>query len=95
MSPISTPQHLIPEIIAGEENWVIWSIVESQQNKRKRGQPVEYLVLWEGYPNKDATWELWEHIQGTAEEVLAEFYYKYPDTPIDTYQSQRVQNKQS
>jgi len=35
----------MPEIIAGAENWVIQGIVESQQNKRKRGQPVEYLVL--------------------------------------------------
>jgi len=56
-SPTLTPQHPIPEIIAGEENWVVRGIVESWQNKRKHGQPVEYLVLWEGYPDEDATWE--------------------------------------
>ena len=67
--PTSTPQHPIPEIIAGEENWVVRGIVESRRNNRKRGQPVEYLVLWGGYPDEDTIWESWEHIQGTAEEV--------------------------
>jgi len=33
----STPQHPIPEIIAGEENWLVRGIVESSQNQRKHG----------------------------------------------------------
>ena len=68
--------------------------MESRQNNRKRGQPVQ-LVLWEGYPDEDATWEPWEHIQGTAEEALEEFHNKYPDAPLelDTYESKWVQSK--
>jgi len=92
--PISTPQYPIPEIIAAEENWVVQGILESWQNKRKRVQPVEYLVLWESYPDEDAIWEPWEHIQGTVEEVLPEFHHKYPDPLIDTNQSQQLQSKQ-
>jgi len=37
MSLTSTPQYPIPEIIAGEENWLARAIVESQRNKRKGG----------------------------------------------------------
>jgi len=65
----STPQHPIPKIIAGEENCVVRAIVESRHNKRKHCQPVEYLVLWESYPDEDMTWEPWKQIQGTEEEV--------------------------
>jgi len=41
--------------LEGEENWEVREIVESRRNSRKRGRPVEYLVLWEGYPDEEAT----------------------------------------
>ena len=45
---------------------------------RKKGEPIEYLVLWEGYPDEGATWEPYENIKGTAEEALAAYRAKNP-----------------
>ena len=44
-----------PEPIDGEENWIVREIVDSRRNNRKKGKPIEYLVLWEGYSNEEAT----------------------------------------
>ena len=45
----------VPEVeeIDRELNWEVREIVDSRQNRRKKHNPIEYLVLWEGYPNKD------------------------------------------
>ena len=59
-----------PEPIDGEENWIVREIVDSQRNNRKKGKPIEYLVLCEVYPDEEATWEPDENIKGTAEEAL-------------------------
>ena len=67
-----------PEPIDGEENWIVWEIVDSRRNNRKKGKPIEYLVLWEGYPYKEATWQPYENIKGTAEEALAAYRAKNP-----------------
>ena len=69
-----------PEPIDGEENWIVRAIVDSRKNNRKKGKPVEYLVLWEGYPDEEATWEPLENIQGTAEEALKAYRDKNPNT---------------
>ena len=74
-------QHQIilePEEIDGETNWVVRQVVDSRQNRRKRGQPIEYLVLWEGYPDEDGTWEIYENLEATAEGSLRDFHTKYP-----------------
>ena len=68
-----------PEPIDGEENWVVRAIVDSRKNNRKKGKPTEYLVLWEGYPDEEATWEPYENIKGTADEALEEFKKKNPE----------------
>ena len=36
-----------PEPLDGEENWIVREIVDSRRNNRKKGKPIEYLVLWE------------------------------------------------
>jgi hypothetical protein len=71
------------EILEGEENWEVRNIVESRRNGRKRGRPVEYLVLWEGYPDEKATWEPYEHLAGTSEEKLKEFHRRYLEAEKD------------
>ena len=38
-----------------EVNYIIQEIVESCRNNTKKGKPIEYLILWEGYPNKEGT----------------------------------------
>jgi len=71
------------EILEGEENWKVREIVESGRNSRKRGKPVEYLVLWEGYPDEEATWESYEYLRETSEDRLKEFHRKYPGAERD------------
>jgi hypothetical protein len=72
-----------PEIeeIEGEENYVLREVVDSRVNRRKK--KVEYLVLWEGYEQEDATWEPWDHLQKSAEEALVDFHKRYPKKPRD------------
>ncbi|KAH0612478.1 uncharacterized protein H6S33_008858, partial [Morchella sextelata] len=70
-----------PEEIEGEQNWVVREVADSRV--KKKGRRVEYLVLWEGYENEDATWEPWEHLKKSAEEALRDFHMRYPKKPKD------------
>ena len=65
-----------PEPIDGEVNYVVREIVENRRDNRKKGKPVEYFVLWEGYPDEEGTWEKYDKLKGTAEEALQEFRAK-------------------
>jgi hypothetical protein len=72
-----------PEVeeIDGEVNWVVREVADSRVNRQKK--IVEYLVLWEGYEQEDATWEPWEHLRNSAEKVLLSFHKRYPRKPRD------------
>ena len=65
------------EEIDGELNWEVREIVVSRQNRRKKHSPIEYLVLWKGYPEEDGTWEVYENLKGTADELLQAFNRRY------------------
>ena len=67
-----------PEPIDGEENCIVREIVDSRRNNQKKGKPIEYLVLWEGCPGEEATWESFENINGKAEEALVSYRAKNP-----------------
>ena len=67
------------ESIDGEENWIVRKIVNSRRNNRKKGKPTEYPIPWEGDPNKEATWEPYKNIKGTAEEALEAYRGKNPN----------------
>ena len=69
------------EIIEGEENYVVREVADSRVNRQKK--KIEYLVLWDGYDNEDATWEPWEHLRHTAVEALRDFHKRYPKKPQD------------
>ena len=69
----------IPEPIDGEVNYVVREIVESRRDNWEKGKPVEYFVLWEGYPDEEGTWETYEKLKGIAEETLQEFRVKNPN----------------
>ena len=68
-----------PEPIGGEVNYVVREIIESRKDNRKKGKPVEYFVLWEGYPDEEGTWETYDKLKGTAEEALQEFRVRNPN----------------
>ncbi len=72
-----------PEVeeIEGEENHVVREVADSRVNRSKK--KVEYLVLWEGYEQEDATWEPWEHLRNSAEKALISFHKRYPRKPRD------------
>ena len=71
-----------PEPIDGEVNYFVREIVQSRRNNRKKGKPTEYLVLWEGYPDEEGTWETYDKLKGTAEEALQEFISKNDFWPL-------------
>ncbi len=72
-----------PEVeeIEREENHVVREVADSRVNRSKK--KVEYLVLWEGYEQEDATWEPWEHLRNSAEKALISFHKRYPRKPRD------------
>ena len=43
------------EEINGELNLKVREIVDSRQHRQKKYNPIEYLVLLEGYPDEDGT----------------------------------------
>ena len=40
-------------------------------------------MLWEGYPDEDGTWEVYENLKGTADELLQAFNRRYPKAMKD------------
>ena len=66
------------EEIDGKLNWEVREIVDSRENRQKKYNPIEYLVLWKGYPDKDGIWEVYDKLKGTDDELLQAFHRKYP-----------------
>ena len=64
-------------LINGEENWEIEEILASRKG-RGIGARAEYLVMWRGFPEDEATWEPYENLKGTAEEALRKFHLQNP-----------------
>jgi Chromo (CHRromatin Organisation MOdifier) domain len=62
----------LPEIIDGEEEWVIEEILDSKMMNRK----LRYLVKWEGFGVEHNSWEPWDNIH--APEHVADFHQRYP-----------------
>ena len=54
--------------IDGEDAWYVDKII----NKRKQGNKTQYLVVWEGYPEWEATWEDSSRLL-QAKEAVAQF----------------------
>ena len=66
-----------PDIVDGEEEWEVESILDSRFSRRQ----LQYLVRWTGYddPSSD-TWEPADGL-GNAQEAIAEFHRLYPAKP--------------
>jgi transposase InsO family protein len=60
-----------PEIINGEEEWE----VEEIRDHRRRGNGMQYLVHWKGYPDEEDRWIAKSNL-GNAQELLEEYHQK-------------------
>ena len=61
----------LPEIVDGEEEWVVEEILDSRMVNRN----LHYLVKWEGFGVEHNSWEPWDNVH--APEV-ADFYQRHP-----------------
>ena len=53
----------------GDELWEVDRVI----NKRVRGRNVQYLVLWKGYPDHEATWEPAGKLRADAPKAVADY----------------------
>jgi len=67
---------LPPELVDGEEEYVVEKILNSRMFRRK----LQYLVKWEGYGIEGNTWEYSENLNHAPEKVT-EFHTKKPGAP--------------
>ena len=65
----------IPEIIDGEEEWIVKEILDSKVINQK----LCYLVKWEGYGIEHNSWEPWDSVH--APDLITEFHQKHPGAP--------------
>ena len=71
---------LLPEIIDGEEEWVVEEILDSRMINRK----LHYLVKWDGFGIEHNSWEPWDNIH--APDLVSEFHRKHPE-PLSLFNS--------
>jgi len=62
----------IPDIVEGQEEWVVSKVLDSQRKGRKKH--LQYLLAWEGFPDADNTWEFEEDV--FAPDLIKEFHEK-------------------
>jgi transposase InsO family protein len=62
----------LPEIVDGEEEWVVDKILDSRMINRK----LRYLVKWKDFGTEHDSWEPWDNVH--APELVADFYRRHP-----------------
>ena len=62
----------LPEIIDGEEEWVIEEILDSKVINWK----LQYLVKWKDFRFKHNSWEPWDNVH--APDLVTDFYQRHP-----------------
>jgi hypothetical protein len=66
------PPPPLPEIVDGEEEWVVEEILDSKVINRK----LRYLVKWKDFGIEHNTWEPWDNVH--APDLVADFYARHP-----------------
>jgi len=61
-----------PEIVDGEEEWVVEEILDSKMVNRK----LRYLVKWKDFGIEHNSWEPWDNLH--APDLVADFHRKHP-----------------
>jgi hypothetical protein len=65
-----------PELIDGEEEYVVEKIMDSRMFRWH----LQYLVKWDGYGVEGNTWEYSENVENALEKVV-DFHAQNPATP--------------
>ena len=65
-----------PELVDGEEEYIVERILDSRMHRRR----LQYLVEWEGYGTEGNTWEEAGNVSNALEKV-AEFHASNPAAP--------------
>jgi hypothetical protein len=66
------PPPLFPEIVDGEEEWVVEEILDTKMMNRK----LRYLIKWKDFGLEHNSWEPWDNVH--APDLVAEFYRNHP-----------------
>ena len=69
----------LPEIVNGEEEWIVEAILDS----RVINQKLRYLVKWEGFGVKHNSWEPWDGVH--APDLVTDFHQTNPRAPHQIY----------
>jgi len=62
----------LPEIVDGEEEWVVEEILDSRMVNRR----FRYLVKWEGFGVEHNSWEPWDNVH--VPQLVVDFYWRHP-----------------
>ena len=69
------PPQPLPEIVNGEEEWVVEEILDSKVINQK----LHYLVKWKDFGVEHNSWEPWDNVH--APELVSEFYRRHLGAP--------------
>ena len=69
------PPQPLPEIVDGEEEWVVEEILDSKVINRK----LRYLIKWKDFRVEHNSWEPWDNVH--ALELVSDFYCRHPGAP--------------
>ena len=69
------PPPPLPEIIDGEEEWVIEEVLDSKMVNGK----LRYLIKWKDFGIEHNSWEPWDNVH--APELIADFHRNHPGAP--------------
>jgi hypothetical protein len=68
-----------PQVIQGQEWYVVDKILDAKRNDRLR-EPMRYLIQWEGYGPEHNSWEPPSNLTNLAKE-LRQWHRKHPNKP--------------
>ena len=67
---------LVMELVDGEEEWEVDSILDSRFSRRQ----LQYLVHWKGFDSSEDTWEPAGNVANAPDHVK-DFHLRYPSKP--------------
>ena len=81
------PPQPLPEIVDGEEEWVVEEILDSKVINRK----LRYLIKWKDFRVEHNLWEPWDNMH--APELVSDFYHRHPGVRVSKYPGIKLNSK--